>query len=265
MSKGIDVSAWQGEIDFEKVKASGIDFVIIRAGYGWALSQKDRCFEENYRKAKAAGLRVGAYWYSYAGSADQAREEAKICKQVLAGKELDYPVYFDLEEQSQLARGRAFCDALVTAFCTEMEASGYFAGFYTSAYVAAHILSPAIRQRFAFWCAQWAGKNSFYGESGLWQYSAKGSIPGISGDVDLDLSYIDYPAIIRSGGFNGYRKGTSVPEPKPPSAPEKKSVDVLAKEVIQGLWGNGAERKRRLTEAGYSYEAVQDRVNELLR
>lgn len=260
MSKGIDISKWNGSIDFNKVKASGIDFVIIRAGYGWATSQKDQTFEQNYARAKAAGLHVGVYWYSYARSAGNARSEAKVCKQVIAGKQFDYPIFFDLEEQSQLSRGRAFCDSLVTAFCTEMEKDGYFAGFYTSASVAANILSPSIRNRFAFWCAQWASKNSFEGVSGLWQYSAKGRVPGISGDVDLDFSYVDYPKIIREGGFNGYAKGAKQEAAKP----AKKSVDAIAQEVLQGLWGNGDDRKSRLTKAGYSYNAVQDKVNALL-
>ena len=263
MSKGIDVSVWQGSIDFNRVKASGIDFVIIRAGYGSLLSQKDKCFEQNYARAKAAGLHIGAYWYSYAGSAAQAKQEAKVCKQVLLGKQLDYPVYFDLEERSQLSKGRAFCDSLVKAFCTEMEAGGYFAGFYTSASVAANILSPSIRSRFAFWCAQWASKNSFEGASGLWQYSSNGSVPGISGRVDMDISYIDYPSIIKKGGFNGYAKDTGN-KPVPAPKPVKKSVDTLADEVIKGLWGNGSDRKNRLIKAGYNYDAVQKRANELL-
>ena len=263
MSKGIDVSVWQGSIDFKKVKASGIDFVIIRAGYGSLLSQKDKCFEQNYARAKAAGLHVGSYWYSYAGSAAQAKQEAKVCKQVLSGKQFDYPVYFDLEERSQLSKGRAFCDSLVTAFCTEMESGGYVAGFYTSASVAANILSPSIRKRFAFWCAQWASRNSFEGSSGLWQYSSSGSVPGISGRVDMDISYIDYPSIIKNGGFNGYAKGTGN-KPAPAPKPKQKSVDELACEVIKGLWGNGTDRKNRLAKAGYSYDAVQKKVNEML-
>lgn len=191
----------------------------------------------------------------------------------LAGKTFDYPIYFDLEEQSQLSRGRAFCDSLVKAFCEEMEKGGYFAGFYTSTFVMANILSPSIRKRFAFWCAQWAAKNTFEGLCGLWQYASNGRVPGIVGDVDMDLSYIDYPSIIRKGGFNGYGKGAlenpptqNLPEPnnEKTEVPEK-TIDELAREVIQGLWGNGDERIRRLTEAGYSYQAVQDRVNEILR
>ena len=253
--KGIDVSVWQKSIDFNKVKRSGIEFVIMRAGYGSALSQKDKCFEQNYARAKAAGLHIGAYWYSYAKSAAQAIQEAKVCKQVLSGKQFDYPIYFDIEEKSQLSRGRAFCDSLIRAFCNEMEAGGYFAGFYTSLSSALNNVSSDVRNRYAFWIAQWNSYCTYQGAYGLWQYSSSGSVPGISGRCDMDLAYVDYPSIIRKGGFNGYGKG---------SAPARKSVDQLAHEVISGSWGNGDERKKRLTEAGYSYDAVQDKVNELL-
>ena len=108
MIRGIDVSKWQGNINFQKVKDSGISFVIIRAGYGKLPSQKDKCFEENYCKAKASGLDVGVYWYSYAMSVDEAREEAKACLSVIKGKQFEFPVYFDLEEQKQFSKGRTF-------------------------------------------------------------------------------------------------------------------------------------------------------------
>lgn len=227
-TKGFDVSVWQGNIDFGKVKASGIDFVIIRAGYGRLISQKDTCFEKNYAGAKAAGLHVGAYWYSYADSVDAAKQEAQVCIEVLKGKQFDYPVYFDLEEQSQLSRGRDFCSSLIKAFCDTMEAAGYFAGFYTSASHARSVVTDAVRERYAFWCAQWADSCSFSGKCGLWQYSSKGSVPGISGDVDLDYGYVDYPAVIVKGGFNGYPKEAAV-EPAPvEEAPSGKREAVVA-------------------------------------
>ena len=114
--KGIDVSKWQGDIDFAKVKDSGVEFVIIRAGYG--DGNKDTYFEQNYKNAKAAGLHIGAYWYSYADSTEAAKKEAQAFADILSGKQLDYPVYFDIEEKIQLSQGKDFCSILITAFCT---------------------------------------------------------------------------------------------------------------------------------------------------
>lgn len=256
--KGIDVSVWQGNIDFNKVKASGIDFVIIRAGYG--NGNKDKWFEENYRKAKAAGLHIGAYWYSYATSAAGAIQEAQSCANVLSGQQLDYPVYFDIEEKSQLSRGKDFCSSLITAFCTEMERLGYYAGFYTSLSSLNSVVSDAVKKRFTVWVAQWSSRCGYSGSYGVWQYSSKGKVSGISGNVDMDYSYIDFPSAIKGGGFNGYGKNTASTS----TATAKKSVDEIAAEVIAGKWGNGSDRKNRLTAAGYDYSAVQAKVNEKL-
>ena len=256
--KGIDVSVWQGNIDFGKVKVSGINFVIIRAGYG--NGNKDKWFDENYRKAKAAGLHIGAYWYSYATSADGAKQEAQSCSKVLSGKQLDYPVYFDIEEKSQLSRGKDFCSSLITAFCTELENHGYYAGFYTSLSSLNSVVSDAVKKRFTVWVAQWSGKCSYSGAYGVWQYSSKGKVSGIGGNVDMDYSYIDFPTTIRNGGFNGYGKGAASTS----TTTVKKSVDEIASEVIAGKWGNGSDRKNRLTAAGFDYNAVQAKVNEKL-
>lgn len=258
--KGIDVSVWQGNsIDFNMVKASGIDFVIIRAGYG--NGNKDKYFETNYSKAKAAGLHVGAYWYSYATSADGAKQEAKSCASVLSGKQIDYPVYFDIEEKSQLARGRNFCSSLTTAFCTELESRGYYAGFYTSLSSLNSVVTDAVKKRFTVWVAQWASKCSYPSAYGVWQYSSKGKVNGISGNVDMNYSYIDFPSTIKNGGFNGYGKSATA---NTSTTTAKKSVDEIASEIIAGKWGNGADRKKRLTAAGYDYNTVQAKVNEKL-
>lgn len=110
--KGIDVSQYQQNIDFKKVKASGVDFVIIRAGYGKYAHQKDPYFESHYKAAKAAGLKVGAYWYSYAATVVEAKAEAQTCINAIKGKTFEYPIYFDLEERSQFARVEYFATAL---------------------------------------------------------------------------------------------------------------------------------------------------------
>lgn len=115
--KGIDVSVHNGNIDWNRVKNAGIAFAILRAGYGRVASQKDAKFEANYAGAKAAGVPVGAYWYSYAITPDEARLEAEICVSILRGKQFEYPLWFDLEERSALNTGKANCSAMIRAFC----------------------------------------------------------------------------------------------------------------------------------------------------
>ena len=264
MIKGIDVSSWQGNIDFAKVKASGIDFVIIRAGYGRETRQNDNCFELNYRNAKAASLDVGAYWYSYADSAEDAVKEARSCMEVIKGKKFEYPIYFDLEEQSQFAKGRNFCDSVIKAFCGELEKNGYLAGLYCSTYYLNNYISNAVAGKYALWVAQYNYRCTYTANKyGIWQYSSEGRINGISGNVDMDYCYTDYPAIVKNCGYNGYKK-TTAKKTTSTATKAKKTVDELAKEVIAGKWSAGDERKQKLTAAGYDYSKVQARVNELM-
>lgn len=202
--KGIDVSAHNGNIDFAKVKAAGIEFVIIRAGYGKAISQKDKNFERNYKAAKAAGLKVGVYWYSYAMSTVEAAQEAAVCLEAIKGKQFEMPIYFDIEEQKQFDKGKSFCSDLVKTFCNALEKAGYFSGFYTGRYAVTHYISEDVAKRYAFWVAEWGKKVNYSGSYGMWQYSSTGKVNGIAGNVDMDTSYVDYPAIIKRNGLNGY-------------------------------------------------------------
>ena len=192
MIRGIDVSKWQGNINFQKVKDSGISFVIIRAGYGKLPSQKDKCFEENYCKAKASGLDVGVYWYSYAMSVDEAREEAKACLSVIKGKQFEYPVYFDLEEQKQFSKGREFCDSIVNAFCGELEKNGYFAGLYISCSPLERFISESTAKKYALWVAEYNSRCRYNADYGMWQYSSKGKVNGIGGNCDMNYCYKNY-------------------------------------------------------------------------
>lgn len=247
--KGIDVSKWQGNIDFAKVKNSGIDFVIINAGYGKEISQKDKCFEQNYNAANRVGLHVGAYWYSYATSVENAIKEAKTCLQVIKGKQFDFPIYFDLEEQNQFAKGRSFCDSIVKAFCDELERNGYYVGLYISRSPLQNYISESVAKRYALWIAEYGERCNYNKQYGMWQYSCNGHVPGVNGNCDMDIAYVDYPSIIKKR-FNGYKL---------------KSIDEIAREVVQGKWGNGNERKHKLETAGYNYNKVQKRVNEILK
>ena len=251
--KGIDVSGWQGNIDFKKVKESGVEFVIVKAGYAFSTVPT---WELNFTNAKNNGLKVGAYWYSYANSIEQGIWEAKAFVKALNGKQLDFPVYLDLEERSQFDKGREFCTQLVEAFCGELEKAGYYVGVYSTTYWYTNYVDEKVREKYPAWIADYRGECYYTGTYGIWQYGV-GTVGGVQYDCDLDEGYVDYSVYIKEHGLNGYPK-----EPTPPD--EKKTVDELAREVINGDWGNGQERYDRLTAAGYDYYAVQKRVNEIL-
>ena len=126
---GIDVSEHQGKIIWKNVKS---DFAVIRAGYGRDISQKDKFFEENYNGCKENNIPCGAYWYSYAVTADEAGKEAAVCLETLKGKVFEYPIFFDIEEPRQLALGRKVCTEIAKAFLEKIEKAGCWAGIYSS-------------------------------------------------------------------------------------------------------------------------------------
>ena len=216
--KGIDVSVHNGVIDWNKVKAAGIQFAILRAGYGRVASQNDGKFEENYKNAKAAGIPVGAYWYSYAVTPDEARLEAQVCLEILKGKQFEFPIFFDQEEKKTLDTGKANCSAMIRAFCEVLEKAGYWVGLYTSRSCLSTHIEDDIKTHYAIWAAEWASKLNYSGSVGIWQYSSKGKINGISGDVDLDTAYVDYPASVKKAGLNGFAKQNETPAPASPPA-----------------------------------------------
>ena len=210
--KGIDVSYAQGVIDWEKVKASGlVDFAILRAGYGKETSQIDDQFSRNYTACKQLGIPVGAYWYSYATTVAEAEQEANVCLQIIQGKQFEYPVAFDIEE----ARCLPQADALSTTFCTALENAGYYTAIYTFKSALESNFSAAVKNRYDIFLSHIGVQQTDYaGSYGLWQYSWTGCIPGISGDVDLDYAYKDYPTMIQNAGLNGFTKTTqTIPEP----------------------------------------------------
>ena len=223
--KGIDVSVHNGNIDWNRVKNDGIGFAILRAGYGKTASQKDKKFEENYNGAKAAGIPVGAYWYSYARTVDVARQEAEACITILRGKQFEYPIFFDVEEKATLNTGKSNCSAMIRAFCEALEKAGYWVGLYTSRSVLTTHIEDDIKNRYAIWAAEWGAKLNYSGSVGIWQYSDKGRVDGITGAVDLDECYVDYPVVVKAAGKNGYQKHVEAPE-TPTEPPVKDSVKV---------------------------------------
>ena len=261
--KGLDISSYQKGINFDEIK-SKVDFLILRAGFtGWGgdgtNKNKDSCFEDFYRKSKTRGIPVGAYWYSCANTYEKGKAEAEyLYNNCLKGKQFEYPIYMDVEEDRHQQVGKARIADAIKGFCECLENKGYYVGVYANSNYFNNFIDTAKLSMFDKWLAVWtSNKPSFkYGDYGLWQNSSSGYISGMR--VDTDYAYKDYPTIIKNAGLNGYSKGT--PETSKVE-PTKKSNDEIATEVINGKWGNGVDRKNALTNAGYDYAAIQSIVN----
>ena len=205
--RGIDVSAYQTSIDY---KNTGVNFAILRAGYGKLSSQKDKLFDTHYNGFKNAGIPVGAYWYSYAMSEDEARQEAKACIEVLKNTKLEYPVYYDVEEKKQYSLGKTKVTAIIKAFCDELERAGYWVGIYTNTSWYNSVIDASIKNRYALWIAHWnVAKPGITDSYGIWQYSV-GKQSGVAGDCDLDYGYTDYPTLIKNAGKNGWQHSKTI-------------------------------------------------------
>lgn len=186
--KCIDVSEWQGSVDWKKVKASGVDYAILRAGFGREVSQADEEFEINYKNAKAAGVKLGAYWYSYAVDVADAKKEAQACIKVLKGKSFELPVFYDMEDSSQVSLGKATLTKMAKAFMADILKAGFRAGIYANANWFENYLDyKALYGTYYIWLAQYNDVAEF--ECDIWQYTSKGKVSGVSGNTDMNNIY----------------------------------------------------------------------------
>lgn len=244
----IDVSEHQGIIEWEKVKPQ-IDGAILRCGYGSDYTdQDDEQFRRNADECTRLGIPFGVYLYSYAKSIQAAQYEADHVLRLIKPYKLSYPVYLDLEqpgtECGAIERANVFGDII--------EAAGYWCGVYANLNWWENHLQGL--ERFTKWVAQYYKECEYTGANlDIWQYTSKGNVPGIKGNVDMNECHRDFPAEIG---------GAMVEEVKP--APVKKTTAELVEEVLDGKWGNGDDRKNRLIAAGYHYDEVQEAVNKKL-
>ena len=224
--KGIDVSTWQGNIDWKKVKDSGqVEFAILRAGYGKLASQKDNKFEEYYAECKKNNIPVGVYWYSYATTAADALLEAQACAEVIKDKTFEYPIMFDYEESKQCDKSIAY--AVIPTFMEEMKKRGYYVGLYSYYSMLKNYIPTDISNKYDVWVAHYATSTPYRGHTG-WQYSSKGRVLGINGDVDMDYIYLDYPTIIKNAGMNGLKPdpNTTPVDPEPSTGVDEDKISV---------------------------------------
>lgn len=259
--KLIDISHHQGTVNFEKVKNAGYEGVIIKAGGSDAGFYKDSKFEEYYQGAKNIGLHIGSYYFVGKNclSEQDGIEDAVRFAEILGDKQFDLPLYIDVEAPASGQKDKV-TNAII-GFCNELENRGYYVGVYASdiSGFKERINLDRIKDKYDLWVARYGSKPQYVTNYQIWQYSESGTVAGINDNqVDLDECYVDYPKIIINGGFNNYSN-----QPTPQPIPQK-SNDEIADEVINGLWGNGEDRKNRLEDAGYNYNEIQNIVNQKL-
>lgn len=194
---GIDVSVYQKQIDWAKVEQSGVEFVMLRAGFGHYnpdKSQQDANFAANIQGAHAAGLKVGAYHFSYAMTPDEARAEAEFCLSILEPYRdlIDYPIAFDIEREEQQALSEQELTAIVRAFCEPVREAGYTPIIYTyDSWLQSHPGWEKL-QEYDIWAANWATAPKSDFDPIMWQYTNKGRVDGIDANVDLNHAFADY-------------------------------------------------------------------------
>ena len=220
LARGIDVSRWNHQIDaasgeylpldWSAIKAQGVDFVILKAGS--TKSGIEPTFLMDYEGARAAGLEVGAYFYTYSTTVAGITHDAEMLMLWLEGKQFEYPIYLDIEDSSLAGLGKNHLSAMCETFLCKLQQNGYYAGLYTNHTWLTTILdTPRIVSLFDLWYARYpltekpVWKEEKYGKQlGMWQYTESGVLEGIEGCFDLNYSYKDYAEIMKKWGLNGF-------------------------------------------------------------
>lgn len=207
---GIDVSVHNGKIDWKRVKSVGIKFAMIRAGYGSHIQNKDACADANFKGALEQGIDVGAYWFSYAMSREDAMQEAQVFLEVIKPYQLAYPACYDFEydsiryaKQNGVTITRDLATSFAEAFLNELEKNKYYAANYANLDFITNYYNMNVLSKYDLWYARYASQPG-RSDIGMWQYSDSGKVWGCDTVVDQDKALIDYPTIIKRKGLNGF-------------------------------------------------------------
>ncbi len=252
--KVIDVSQWQGDINW-RVTAGVIDGVIVRIGYRGSQYRnnivEDPKFKENIEGITANNVHFGVYFYSYAYTEAEAAEEANWVINTLKKYNCkpDFPVYIDVEEPEAqtLLTTRERTD-VVHSFVKTMQAAGYYAGVYANKYWMTELLYSSEFSDYPIWLAQYNSTCTYEGKYDMWQYSNKGSVSGINGNVDMSKCYRDYPTFIKEYGYNGFTGNET-----PPAGGKYYSYKAIPRQAADGMTVVGGEL---LTESGFMSEYI---------
>lgn len=205
-SRGIDVSKWNGTINWRAVADSGIQFAMVRTSFGWSNWEKftDRQLRNNINGAKSVGMPIGAYHYCYATNPQQAIMEADFFISRLRWAQWEYPVCLDIEDKNQLGLNVQQCTDVAITFLERVKSAGYYVGIYANLNWTRYKLDMNRLNPYELWIAHWNSQCGCTKPYGIWQYTSSGFIPGIGTRVDLDYSYKDYPSIIKGAHLNGF-------------------------------------------------------------
>lgn len=253
---GVDVSHYQKDIDWRKVAQAGKDFAILKAMYEAQSHRKDEYFEANYRGAGDNGIARGVYIFIASSSIKDPAGDANALLTHLNGRKLEYGIWLDFEADVLAHQGKAKIEELAYIYGGIFRAAGYYVGIYCNKDWYDRLISDKLKRDFEFWIARYPRNDvgAYNPQSSLkpsymmavaWQYSSKGKVPGIVGNVDLDVDF--------DGVVNLIAK-----------EPYKKTNREIAKEVLEGKWGtktSNPSRKKLLTMAGYDYNEIQRLVN----
>lgn len=204
MLKGIDISKHNGKIDFEKIK-NEVDFIMIRCAYRGIANRKifkDISFEENISNANYFNIPVGVYIYSTAINSIEAAEEAEYCLNLVKNHNIQFPIVIDIEDkknQGNLSKSKM--TEIVRSFCEKIENEGYYAMYYCSKDWYENKINKEELKVYDLWLACWNSNKSNI-DCGIWQYSSKGKVTGVLGEVDLNYAFKNYPNIISKVNFN---------------------------------------------------------------
>lgn len=247
--KGIDVSKHNGTMNWDMVKASGIQFAIIRCS--WGHFREDEQLRRNVRECERVGLPYGFYHYSYATNPGEMVEEADALIKLIGEFNPTYPIYIDMEDADGYKQrmGTLYNKELNTEICRytceRLEAAGYYAGIYANKDWLENKLNAEVLKPYDKWLAQWSSKPTWKGTFGVWQYSSDGKVPGSSARTDMNISYIDFDKLIRSKGLN---RQPATGEDVPPVIEPSKKIEIGAKVKYSGYlyvnsYGNGRGKK----------------------
>lgn len=242
--KGMDISTHQKEVDWKAVKNDGVKYVILRAGFG--DGNQDAMFTKHIKGALDVGLDVGIYWFLYPTSVDEARNEAKKCLKIIEsykGK-INYPIYADYEYDSdRYAKEQGvnvtkdFRTDCIVAFCEEIENAGYYAGWYANLDYIRNKVDMSRLERYDLWLADYTGGPNY--TCGMQQFTSSGKVDGITGEVDMNTAFYDYPRRLAEKGCNFLEKKENAPSKPNNSKPTttNKSVNVIYKvRTTKGKW-----------------------------